>query len=97
MFDICSGSFGQVVLKVAPQVLHTGVVFKLARRLDILNAVFGDSLCKLVENHGIYTFVLVFLVNGDEQQVESVILFKSLKHVYPTEGEKRAFGFLHGL
>ena len=76
MLYIRPSPLGEVVFEIAPEVLHTGVVLQFARRLNIFDAVFGDALGELVEDHGVDALVLVFVVDGDKQQVEGVILFQ---------------------
>ena len=97
MLYIRPSPLGEVVFEIAPEVLHTGVVLQFACRLNIFDAVFGDALCELVEDHGVDALVLVFVVDGDKQQVEGIVLFQGFQDMDEAEGEERALGLLHGL
>ena len=91
------GSFCDFVLKITPKVLDCDVVFQFACRLDVFDVVFLDAFGKLVENHCVDAFVLVFLVDGDEQQVDGVVMFQRPQQMDESEREQAAVGFLHGL
>ena len=61
VFDVNPGSLVEVMLEFAPQVLHIVVLLKLAGALDVLDAVLVHPAADLGDDHGVDTFVLVFI------------------------------------
>ena len=59
-----------------PEVLHLGVVFQLSRRFNVLDAILCDALSKLVENHGVDALALVLLNDGNQKQIDSVVVLQ---------------------
>lgn len=61
VFDVNPGSLVEVMLEFAPEILDIVVLLKLTGAFDVLDAVLVHPAADLGDDHGVDTFVLVFI------------------------------------